>query len=130
MLNIIILIDVPNLVPPQTEPLITPTLVLLTCGQDITLLSTPTPLLIIMCEIFNGSNPVITEVFVNGTYSDSNFVLSFTSFDDDNFGVYTFKASVEGCGVATAESKILRQGQYVYIWPLICAVMSKLLAMT
>ena len=85
---------------------------LLTCGQDITVLSTPAPLFLLNCDVFNGSHPVIKEVFINGTYSGSEFVLSFTPFDDDNFGVYTFKASVEGCGIATAESKILSQGQY------------------
>lgn len=108
--------------PPLIEPSIAPTFVLLTCGQDITVLSTPAPLLILSCFVYNGSHPVIKEVFINGTYSYSEFVLSFAPFDDDDFGIYTFKASVEGCGVATAESKILSQGQYVNQWLLICVI--------
>ena len=104
--------DIPHLVPPKSIPIINPTYASLTCGQDITLPpATTVQFLIINCDIFNGSSPIIKEVFKDGRYISDTFPLTVISFDDDDFGTYTFRVSVERCGSATAESKIL-QGQY------------------
>ena len=108
--------DVPTLVPPSTLPVINPAFVSLTCGQDITLPSTIASFVIINCVIFNGSSPIVKEVFKDGNFISDIFPLTLiTSLDNDYFfGTYTFKASVERCGSATAESKILSLGMCVY----------------
>lgn len=96
----------PNLQPPISPPVVTPTFVSLSCGQDVTLPSVPLTLLLITCQIFNGSDPIITEVFKDGVLYGNSFSVAIFSFGESDFGTYTFRASVEGCGVDTAESRI------------------------
>ena len=96
----------------MNPPIILPTFITLTCGQDVTV---PTLVgvssIIISCAIFNGSEPLTTTVYKNGTMivGDSVPHLISTPTDDD-FGTYTVVVSTENCGAAHAVSRILQEG--------------------
>jgi len=60
--------------------------------------------------IYNGSNAV-PAVFKDGVLISNNFPITIISPNDDDFGTYTFSVSTEFCGIATAVSRILCQGQ-------------------
>ena len=92
----------------------TPFFILLTCGQDITVETlVGVQSLIIQCRIFNGTQPLIMEVFKDGELIRSNsLTLAMLPPSDDDFGTYTFALSTEGCGSTSAVSRIIRQGQF------------------
>ena len=92
--------------------MVTPFFILLTCGQDIiveTLVGVAS--LIIQCRIFNGTQPLIMEVFKDGELISNGLTLTIIPPSDDDFGTYTFALSTEGCGSTSAVSRIIRQGQ-------------------
>ena len=104
-------IGYPKLAPPVLPPMIFPTVISLTCGQDITVETlVGVNAIIIQCRIFNGSYPVTTQVFKDGELISNSFQLAITSASNDDFGTYTFVASTEGCGSTSAVSRILLQG--------------------
>ena len=104
-------VGVPHLVPPLNPPVILPTLITLTCGQDVTV---PTLVgvssIIISCEIFNGSEPFTTTVYKDGTMIGDRVPHLISNPTDDDFGTYTVVVSTENCGPAQAVSRILQDG--------------------
>ena len=102
----------PNLVPPSSPPLISSSFASLTCGQNVTLPSTGVGTLTISCIVFNGSDPITTEVFKNGVSIGSGFSVTISPFGDDDIGNYTFVASTKSCGSTSAVSWI-RQGEFL-----------------
>ena len=97
----------PNLVPSSVPPTISPFFVSLTCGQNATLLSSKVATLTILCQIYNGSQPLTIEVFKNGVFFGNMFPVTITSFGDADFGEYAFVISTEKCGITSAVSWIL-----------------------
>ena len=93
--------------PPSSPPVVLSSFATLTCGQNITLPSSGVKILVISCELFNGSYPTTTEVFKNGVSIGSSFPLIISPFGDDDFGNYTFVASTRRCGSTSALSWIL-----------------------
>ena len=90
---------------------ICPTFITLTCGQDVTV---PTLVgvssIIISCATFNGSQPLTTTVYKNGTMVGNHVPYTITNPTDDDFGTYTVIVSSEDCGAAQAVSRILQGG--------------------
>ena len=97
----------PHLVPPSSPPFVFPSFAFLTCGQNITIPSSGVDSLTIVCTIFNGSEPITTEVFKNGVSFGSTFTININAFGDEDFGNYTFVASTRRCGSTSAVSWIL-----------------------
>ena len=107
-------LGIPHLVPPTVPPIVQPTFITLTCGQDVTV---PTLVgvssIIISCQIFNGTDPLTTTVYKDGTMIVGNSVPYIIANPTDNdFGTYTVVASSEHCGAAHAVSRILQEGWY------------------
>ena len=103
-------LGIPHLVPPTDPPIVQPTFITLTCGQDVTV---PTLVgvssIIILCQIFNGSEPLTTTVYRDGTIVGNSIPLAILN---PEFATYTVVVSTEHCGTASAVSRILQQGQY------------------
>ena len=109
-----IFIGEPNLVPPESPPIITPTFISLTCGQDIAISSFATvTILHLGCSIFNGSNITSFEIYKDGILfsNGSQFSMFIQNPDDSNFGTYTFRVITAECGATQASSTIHQQGQ-------------------
>ena len=99
--------------PPTGPPTVSPFFISLTCGQDVTVESLAgVASLSIGCQAFNGSEPLVTEVFKDGELIEGMRGFTFTMIPptDDDFGTYTFALSTEKCGTTTAVSRIIRQG--------------------
>ena len=83
----------------------------LVCGQDVTV---PTLVgvssIIISCEIFNGSEPLTTTVYKDGTMIGDRVPYLISNPTDDDFGTYTVVVSTENCGAAHELSGILQKG--------------------
>ena len=97
--------------PPASPPLVLPSFIVLTCGQDIiveTLVGVNG--ITILCTIFNASSPLETHVFKNNDLISNNFPLIIMPTSDDDFDTYTFVVSTKWCGTTNAVSRILRQG--------------------
>jgi len=106
--------------PPVNPPVVLPTFISITCGQDAELPSLEGILTItIQCMIFNGSDPV-PEVFKDGVSIGNSFPLIITSVSNDDFGTYTFGLTTDCCGSTQAVSRIIRQGQFEHIFYLCC----------
>ena len=62
----------------------------------------------ISCEIFNGSEPLTTTIYKDGTFliEGTNPLL----ITNPDFGIYTVVVSSENCGAAQAVSRILQEG--------------------
>ena len=103
----------PHLVPPTVPSIVQPTFITLTCGQDVTV---PTLVgvssIIILCQIFNGSEPLTITVYKDGTIVGNSVPHTITN---PEFGTYTVVVSTELCGTASAVSRILQQGQFFSI---------------
>ena len=101
--------------PATVPPIVNPFFISLTCGQDITVETlVGVTSLSIGCAAFNGSEPLVMEVFKDGERIEGMMGLAFTMLppSDDDFGTYTFALSTEKCGATTAVSRIIRQGQF------------------
>ena len=98
----------PILVPPSapTQPANDSSLVFVTCGQNITVPLFREIILIFMCDVFNGSEPMTKEIFKNGELIANIFSKTINPFGSDDFGKYTFVASHRICGSASAVSWI------------------------
>lgn len=96
---------------PFNPPLIFPTSVSLTCGQNVIVPNFENVYTLkISCAVFNGTDITTTEVFKDGEFFGNSFYLSFAPPDNDTYGTYTFVASTSYCGSASAVSRIIRQG--------------------
>ena len=98
--------------PPLNPPVVFSTFITLTCGQDVTV---PTLVgvssIIILCEIFNGSEPFTTTVYKDGTMTVGDRVpYTITNPTDNDFGTYTVVVSTEHCSAAHTVSRILQEG--------------------
>ena len=104
-------VGAPHLVPPVNQKVMLSTFIILTCGQDVTV---PTlvgvSIIIISCEIFNGSQPLTTTVYKDGTMIGDRVPHLISNPTDDDFGTYTVVVSSEHCGAAYAVSRILQEG--------------------
>ena len=100
--------------PATGPPTVNPFVILLTCGQDVTVETlVGVSLLSIYCAAFNGSEPLVTEIFKDGELIGGyDFTVSMIRPSDDDFGTYTFALSTEKCGSTTAVSRIIRPGQF------------------
>ena len=89
-----------------------PFFISLTCGQDFTIESlVGVASLSIGCQAFNGSEPLVTEIYKDGELlGGTGFTVSMLPPSDYDFGTYTFALSTEKCGTTTAVSRIIRQG--------------------
>ena len=105
---------IPHLVPPVNPPILNPTIISLTCGQDVTVSTLVGVIsIIITCDVYNGTEPFTTKVYKDSTMVVGNSVPHIiTNPTDDDFGTYTVVVSTEHCGAAHAVSRILREGQY------------------
>ena len=100
----------PHLEPPVNPPVALPTIITLTCGQDVTV---PTldgvSSVIINCNVFNGSEP-----FTKTVYEDDRILLVENSashtITNPKFATYTVVVSTEHCGATRASSRILQAG--------------------
>ena len=106
-------LGIPHLVPPTAPPTVNPGFIILTCGQNVTV---PTLVgvssITILCQIFNGSDPLTTTVYKDGTIVGNSVPHTITT---PEFGTYTVVVSTEHCGAASAVSRILQQGQFFNI---------------
>ena len=107
-------LDEVSLTSPVTDPVVFPIFISLRCGQDVIV---PTLMGIgfftISCSVRSGSGRLTREIYKDGVLiSNSSFALLISSPDNDDFGTYTFVATVEGCGSAIAVSRV--QGQFLY----------------
>ena len=106
---LLMFVGLPHLMPPTGLPSISSTLISLTFGQSVTV---PTLLglsnIIIAYSIFNGSEPLTTTF-----YKDGSVIMSSTITDptDDDYGTYAVVVSNEECGAAYAASRIVQEGE-------------------
>ena len=101
-------IGTPHIRSPLDSPIVTPTFISLTCGQDVAVPFVAATILI-QCFLFNGTDPFTFKVFKDGIFFSSEF--SITLLPDANYyGTYTFIVSTEKCGHASAVSRILQEG--------------------
>ena len=106
-------LGVPHLVPPDlaSPPVILPTLIMLTCGQDVTVSTLAgVSSITILCVTFNGSQPFTTTVYKDGTMVGNRVPHTISNPTDNDFGTYTVVVSSENCGAAHAVSRILQEG--------------------
>ena len=111
----VIFLGSPNILAPTMEPTVNPFLISMECGQDVTVDSLATVgSITINCQPFNGSGPLVQEVYKDGELiqNGTNLMLVISPVSDDDFGTYTFALSTKQCGTATAVSRIIRQGQF------------------
>ena len=97
------------------EPTVNPILISLECGQNVTVDNlTTVGRIVINCQPFNGSGPLVQEVYKDGKLiqNNTNLMLEINPVSDGDFGTYTFALSTKHCGTATAVSRIIRQGQF------------------
>ena len=107
-------LGVPHLVPPTGPPVILPTFITLTCRQNVTVSTlVGLPSITILCEIFNGSQPLTITVYKDGTMIGDSVPYTITNPDDDDFGTYTVVVSSEDCGADYAVTRILQEGQFL-----------------
>ena len=104
-------LDEPHLVPATGTPVVFPTFIAITCGQDVTVDTILGASINIQCMQFNGTNNMV-EVYKDGELISNSFPHTIVPASDDDFGTYTFALSNE-CGRDVAVSRILHQGQYL-----------------
>ena len=103
-----IYIGTPHIMSPLNPPLVTPTFISLTCGQDVAV-PFVVATIVIQCFPFDGTDPLTFEVFKDGIFFSNES--SITLLPDANYyGTYTFILSTGKCGHASAVSRILQEG--------------------
>ena len=104
----------PHIKPPQSNPIVFPSFISLTCGNDVTSPSLIDYTISFSCEIYNRSDHSTLKVYKDGDLTDKNF-RSFDIIDANNsdFGTYTFTIETEHCGAAIAVSRLLQEGQFL-----------------
>ena len=102
----------PHIMEPEGGPVVSPFFISMTCGQDVEVPDlTGTATILINCIIFNGSNPLTTQVYKDGELiPGASFPYTIISAGREAFGTYSFVLSTEACGSDIAVSRILRQG--------------------
>ena len=98
---------------PIGNPIVTPFFISVTCGQDVVAPDlTGAATILMSCYSFNGSEPLTQQVYKDGELiSGAAFPYTIVGADRDAFGAYTFVLSTEKCGIDTAVTRILHQGQ-------------------
>ncbi len=85
--------------------MIFPTVISLTCGQNITIETlVGVASLVIQCIL--SFTLTTAEVYKDGELVSNNFSLTITPASNADFGTYTFVASTEGCGSTSAVSRV------------------------
>ena len=115
MFNVIekyVFLEPPYLMPPVGDPVVFPSFIALTCGQDATVETLAGATVSLSCSIFNGTYPFTMEVYKDGVLLSSSFSLDFAPASNDDLGTYTFRV-LNDCGQNIAVSRILLQGQYL-----------------
>ena len=103
----------PHIQPPQSDPIVFPSFISLTCGNDVTSSSLIGYTISFSCEIYNGSDPFTTKVYKDGVLIDKAFKsFDIISANNSHFGTYTFMILTEHCGADIAVSRLL-QGQFL-----------------
>ena len=95
--------------PPVDNAVASPTFILLTCGQDITVATLMGITNIsFSCSVYNGSESSTMLIYKDNMLIGDSFTLFISPTSDDDFGTYTFKVS-NPCGTDVAESRIHQQ---------------------
>ena len=103
----------PHIKPPQSDPIVFPSFISLTCGSDVTSPSLEGYTISFSCEIHNGSE-FSTEVYKDGELTDKRFQsFDIPSANNSHFGTYTFMVKTKHCGDAIAVSRLLQEGQFL-----------------
>ena len=103
----------PHVRPPQSDSIVFPSFISLTCGNNITSPSLVGFTISFSCEIYNGSYPS-TKVYKDGVLTDKSFQsFDIASANNSDFGTYTFMVETEHCGAAIAVSRLLQEGQFL-----------------
>ena len=104
----------PHIRPPQSDPIVFPSFISLTCGNDVTIPSLFDYTVNFSCEIYNGSEPFTAKVYIDGKLTDRAFrSFDITSANNSDFGTYTFMIATKHCGAAIAVSRLLQEGQFL-----------------
>ena len=104
----------PHITPPQSDPIVFPSFISLTCGNNVTSPSLFDYTISFACDLHNGSEPFTLKVYKDGELTDKKF----QSFDiangtNSDFGTYTFMVETKHCGAAIAVSRLLQEGQFL-----------------
>ena len=112
--NIVFLayIGIPHIKPPQSDPIVFPSFISLTCGNVVTTPSLQGYTISFSCEAYNGSKPLTITMYKDDTVVTTNGRShDFISATNDDFATYTFVLSTVHCGSAKVISRLLQQGQ-------------------
>ena len=103
----------PNITPPQSDRIVFPTFISLTCGNDVTIPSLFDYTVSFSCEMHNGSEPFNASVYKDGVLTDRDFQsFDISPVNNSDFGTYTFMIATKHCGTAIAVSRLLQEGQF------------------
>ena len=104
------------LAPPRilvSDPLVLPSFIKLTCGQNVTV---PTLMgvetIIFECSVVDGTPPFTKEIYKDAVQLSDSFDFSISPASEYDFGTYIFYASNE-CDTTLATSTVILQGQLV-----------------
>ena len=90
-----------------------PTIIILTCGEDVTVTSLVNVSLInFECNIFNGTDALTKRIYKDGNLTSYTAPIVITDPTDDDYGTYTFEVSSEHCGTAIAITTLRQEGQF------------------
>ena len=111
--GVLVSLDQPHIFPATYNPIIYPSFIILSCGQDAIVENLTGFFISLSCSNFIGSDPFIMEVYKDDILIRNNsFNLFISPASDDDFGTYTFVLSND-CGVSSVVSRILRQGEVI-----------------
>ena len=110
-----IILDIPYFTPAVYDPIVFPSFIALTCGQDATAQTLAGATVSLSCSILRGSDPFTMEVYKDSVLvTNSSISLDIVSASDDDFGTYTFRV-LNNCGQNVVVSRILLQGQFLCV---------------
>ena len=105
-------IGIPHIQPPQSDPIIFPSFISLTCANDVTSPSLQGFTISFSCQEHNGSQPLTITMYKDDTVVTNNGRShDFINADNSHFATYTFVLSTVHCGSAKVISRLLQQGQ-------------------